>query len=152
MSRFLALAAALFAAPWSLAACSAAPTANAAVGRPAERILARDAAAERCPGLQLVARLDGYTPPRSGQVDLVFALVTNGGVQTLGRTAVFPQAPFSTGKGDPPQSFGFRVDRQGLGDGKARLRLTLEPVAGDGGGAGAVLGEARLAAIAEGGC
>ncbi len=151
MSRFLALAPTL-AVSLGVFACSANANATAVVGHPAEAALARDAAAERCPGLQLVARVDGYTPPRSGQVDLVFALVTAQGVHPLGRTAIFPQTAFSTGKGDPAQSFGFRVDRQGLDAGKARLRLTLEAVSGDGDGATAVLGEARLAAIAEGGC
>lgn len=137
-----------------LAACSGAPAADGAaiatIGRPAETALRRDAAAEPCPSLRLAARIDGYTPPPTGSVDLVFVLVTRSGVQPLGRVGIFPQAPFSTARGDQPHSFAFRVDR--VADPNARLRLSLEPSEGDGHGARAELGEARLAPAGEIGC
>ena len=126
----------------ALALIFAAPPASAVAspGRPAlvAPRIDRGAFCSRNP--QLVVAVTGFTPPRTGHVDLRVSLRTDDGRRrALGTAGIFPEQAFSASL-DEAQKFGFALPKAAL----ARHPRVIVEIAGAGTGARAVIAEARI--------
>lgn len=119
-----------------------APSAAVATPQRAASVEPRIEAGARCSSNpQLVVAVTGFTPPRSGHVDLRVSLRTDDGRRrTLGIAGLYPEQAFSVSLGEA-QRFGFSIPRAAL----ARHPRVIVELGGDAGaGARAVIAEARI--------
>lgn len=131
-----------------LMAAVPAPAGAATAGRPALLKPVVEAAARCSAEPRLVIAVTQFTPPRGGHATLAVSLRTaDGRTRALGHVGIFPERPFSVALKDA-QRFGFAVPRAALGQ---RPTVVVE-MGGEGNGARALIGEARISPGPRSGC